>query len=130
MTHSIRAIGPSVRVSPRRRARASKRRLESDSKVYAGLQSLRNMRRMEARRRNMRAVKLRVSQSLANLRQRLNQAIDSLDERALPNDEDAWRTARAPPLRAAEVRSGSDLDGAVRPTSRYYWATSHGELGT
>src|SRR5271166_218298 len=49
-------------------------RLESDSKVYAGLQSLRNMRRMEAKRRNMRAVRLRFSQSLANLRQRLSQA--------------------------------------------------------
>ena len=47
-----------------------------DSKVHAGLQSLRNMRRMEAKRRNMRAVRLRFSQSLANLRQRLSQAID------------------------------------------------------
>jgi hypothetical protein len=44
-------------------------------KSYEGLQSLRNMRRMDAKRRNMRAVKLRFSQSLANLRQRLSQAI-------------------------------------------------------
>ena len=48
---------------------------ESDSKVHAGLQSLRNMRRMDAKRRNMRAVRLRFSQSLASLRQRLSQAI-------------------------------------------------------
>ena len=44
-------------------------------KVHAGLQSLRNMRRMEAKRRNMRAVKLRFSQSLASFRQRLSQAM-------------------------------------------------------
>ena len=49
--------------------------LEFDSKVHAGLQSLRNMRRMEAKRRNMRAVTLRSSQSLASVRQRLSQAI-------------------------------------------------------
>ncbi len=47
----------------------------SDSKVYEGLQSLRNMRRMEAKRRNMRAVRMRISQSFASLRQRLSQAI-------------------------------------------------------
>ncbi len=47
----------------------------SDSKVYEGLQSLRNMRRMEAKRRNMRAVRMRFSQSFASLRQRLSQAI-------------------------------------------------------
>jgi type I restriction enzyme M protein len=49
--------------------------LESDSEVHAGLQSLRNMRRMDAKRRNMRAVRLRFSQPLASRRQRLSQAI-------------------------------------------------------
>ena len=46
-----------------------------NSKVYEGLQSLRNMRRMDAKRRNTRAARLRFSQSLANLRQRLSQAM-------------------------------------------------------
>ena len=58
------------------RSRNRKRQsLEFDSKVYEGLQSFRNIRRMDAKRRNMRAVKLRFSQSFANLRQRLSQAI-------------------------------------------------------
>jgi hypothetical protein len=64
----------------------------------------------------MRAVKLRLSQSLANLRQRLNQAIDrSTTEHFLTM---RMRGGRPVPrhLRAAEVRSGSDLDGVSRPT--------------
>src|ERR1035437_3797663 len=50
--------------------------LESVPKVHYGLQSFLSMRRIEARRRKMRALRLRFSQSLASLRQRLNQAIE------------------------------------------------------
>src|SRR5262245_23937649 len=48
--------------------------LESVRKHQAGLQSFRSMRRIEARRRNASALRLRFSQSLASLRQRLSQA--------------------------------------------------------
>ena len=41
----------------------------------AGLQSFRSIRRIEARRRNASALRLRFSQSLASLRQRLSQAM-------------------------------------------------------
>src|SRR5262245_11703560 len=50
------------------------RRLESVRKHQAGLQSFRSMRRIEASRRNASALRLRFSQSLASLRQRLSQA--------------------------------------------------------
>jgi hypothetical protein len=49
--------------------------LESVRKHQAGLQSFRSMRRIEARRRNASALRLRFSQSLASLRQRLSQAM-------------------------------------------------------
>src|SRR5258708_4707594 len=48
--------------------------LESARKHQAGLQSFRSMRRIEASRRNASALRLRFSQSLASLRQRLSQA--------------------------------------------------------
>src|SRR5262249_27879640 len=48
--------------------------LESVRKHQAGLQSFRSMRRIEASRRNASALRLRVSQSFARLRQRLSQA--------------------------------------------------------
>src|SRR5262249_29626958 len=48
--------------------------LESVRKHQAGLQSFRSMRRIEASRRNARALRLRFSQSFASLRQRLSQA--------------------------------------------------------
>src|SRR5262249_2040029 len=51
-----------------------KRALESVRKHQAGLQSFRSMRRIEASRRNASALRLRFSQSLASLRQRLSQA--------------------------------------------------------
>ena len=41
----------------------------------AGLQSFRSMRRIDARRKNASALRLRFSQSLASLRQRLSQAM-------------------------------------------------------
>src|SRR5262249_41592835 len=47
---------------------------ESVRKHQAGLQSFRSMRRIEASRRNASALRLRFSQSLASLRQRLSQA--------------------------------------------------------
>ncbi len=47
---------------------------ESVRKHHAGLLSFRSMRRMEARRRKARALRLRHSQSLASLRQRPSQA--------------------------------------------------------
>src|SRR5207248_1463057 len=50
------------------------RGLESVRKHQAGLQSFRSMRRIEASRRNASALRLRFSQSLASLRQRLSQA--------------------------------------------------------
>ena len=49
--------------------------LESVRRLYQGLQSFRSMRRMEASLRNASAVRLRFSQSLANRRQRLSQAM-------------------------------------------------------
>ena len=48
--------------------------LESVRKDQTGLQSFRSMRRIEARRKNASALRLRFSQSLASLRQRLSQA--------------------------------------------------------
>jgi outer membrane protein assembly factor BamB len=48
--------------------------LESVRKHQAGLQSFRSMRRIEASCRNASALRLRFSQSLASLRQRLSQA--------------------------------------------------------
>ncbi len=50
------------------------RTLESVRGLHAGLQSLLSMRRIEARRKNARAFRLRFSQSLASLRHRLSQA--------------------------------------------------------
>jgi hypothetical protein len=49
--------------------------LESVRKHQAGLQSFRSMRRIDARRKNASALRLRFSQSLASLRQRLSQAM-------------------------------------------------------
>jgi len=49
--------------------------LESVQEHQAGLQSLRSMRRIEARRKKARPLRLRFSQSLASLRQRLSQAM-------------------------------------------------------
>src|SRR5258708_38850569 len=48
--------------------------LESVRKHQAGLQSFRSMRRIDASRRKASALRLRFSQSLASLRQRLSQA--------------------------------------------------------
>ena len=50
--------------------------LESVRRLQAGLQSFLSMRRIEARRKNASAFRLRFSQSLASLRQRLSQAMD------------------------------------------------------
>ena len=52
-----------------------KRILESVREHQAGLQSFRSMRRIDARRKNASALRLRFSQSLASLRQRLSQAM-------------------------------------------------------
>src|SRR5262245_34089744 len=60
-TH-IRSFGANLRTS------------ESVRKHQAGLQSFRSMRRIEARRKNASALRLRFSQSLASLRQRLSHA--------------------------------------------------------
>lgn len=49
--------------------------LESVRKHQAGLQSFRSMRRIDARRKNASALRLRFSQSLASLRHRLSQAM-------------------------------------------------------
>src|ERR1700716_2739039 len=49
--------------------------LESVREHQAGLQSFRSMRRIDARRKNASALRLRFSQSLASLRQRLSQAM-------------------------------------------------------
>ena len=49
--------------------------LQSVRRLQAGLQSFLSMRRIEARRKNASAFRLRFSQSLASLRQRLSQAM-------------------------------------------------------
>ncbi len=49
--------------------------LESVRKLHEGLQSFRSMKRIEASFRKASAVRLRFSQSLANRRQRLSQAM-------------------------------------------------------
>ena len=49
--------------------------VESVRRLQAGLQSFLSMRRIEARRKNASALRLRFSQSLASLRQRLSQAM-------------------------------------------------------
>jgi hypothetical protein len=49
--------------------------LESVRRLQAGLHSFLSMRRIEARRKNASAFRLRFSQSLASLRQRLSQAM-------------------------------------------------------
>ena len=49
--------------------------LESVRRLYEGLQSFRSMMRMDASLRKASALRLRFSQSLANRRQRLSQAI-------------------------------------------------------
>ena len=55
----------------------SGRKISSESvrEHQAGLQSFRSMRRIDARRKNASALRLRFSQSLASLRQRLSQAM-------------------------------------------------------
>src|ERR1017187_2102693 len=49
---------------------------ESVQKVHEELQSFLSMRRMEARRRKITALRLRFSQSLASFRQRFSQALE------------------------------------------------------
>src|SRR5713226_577979 len=49
--------------------------LESVRRLQAGLQSFLSMRRIDARRKNASAFRLRFSQSLASLRQRLSHAM-------------------------------------------------------
>src|SRR3954447_14742350 len=49
--------------------------LESVRRLQAGLHSFLSMRRIDARRKNARAFRLRFSQSLASLRQRLSHAM-------------------------------------------------------
>src|SRR3981081_1711307 len=51
------------------------RSLESVRRLQAGLHSFLSMRRIEARRKKASAFRLRFSQSLASLRQRLSQAM-------------------------------------------------------
>ena len=55
--------------------KAYHQRLKSVREHQAGLQSFRSMRRIDARRKNASALRLRFSQSLASLRQRLSQAM-------------------------------------------------------
>src|SRR5882757_6029968 len=58
--------------------------LESVRRLQAGLHSFLSMRRIEARRKNASAFRLRFSQSLASLRQRLSQAmVRSTDVRTM-----------------------------------------------
>src|SRR5208337_3254995 len=67
------------------------RHLETDSKVYAGLQSLRNMRRMEAKRRNMRAVRFEVLPVLGQSSTAVEPGDRSLDDPALGQRHEAFR---------------------------------------
>jgi hypothetical protein len=59
----------------RRRSETPHSALESVQEVYQGLQSFRNMSRMDASRRKANALRLRFSKSLAKRRQRFSQAI-------------------------------------------------------
>jgi hypothetical protein len=74
--------------------------LESVRRLQVGLHSFLSMRRIEARRKNASAFRLRFSQSLASLRQRLSQAmVRSTIQRFgkavhhLPHDHRALATA-------------------------------------
>lgn len=70
-----RNVTPELARSDRRRyLENSIELLESVRKVYVGLQSFRSMRRIDARRMNVNAFRVRFSQSLAKRRQRLSQA--------------------------------------------------------
>ena len=65
---------PTDNRNPAPHAQWSMQALESVRKVYEGLQSLRSIRRIEARRRNASALSVRFSKSLASRRQRLSHA--------------------------------------------------------
>ena len=83
--------------------------LESVSELDQGLQSFRNMRRIEASFKNARALRLRFSQSLARRRQRMSQAIvRSTIQRPIPTHGVYRRDAAAQPQRVgfAEESTG------------------------
>jgi hypothetical protein len=65
---------PKINTVIKNQSAIASRVLESVREVYKGLQSFRSIRRIDARRRNARAVQLRFSKSLARRRQRLSHA--------------------------------------------------------
>jgi len=85
--------------------------LESVRGLYQGLHSFRNMRRMEASLRNARALRLRFSQSLANRRQRFNQAMVRSTIQRLGSGTNPL--ARSERLTISVLRLGRILSSAV-----------------
>ena len=92
--------------------------LESVPKLQQGLQSFRNMRRMEASFKNARALQLRFSQSLARRRQRLSHAIVRSTIQRLGNCTNpfAWSDR----LTISVLRRGSDLASALAKIGPWY----------
>src|SRR5271156_4723831 len=85
--------------------------LESVRGLYQGLQSFRNMRRMEASLRKASALRLRFSQSLASRRQRFNQAMVGSTIQRLGNGRNPL--TRSERLTISVLRLGRTLSSAV-----------------
>ena len=94
------------------------RLLESVPKLQQGLQSFRNMRRMEASFKNARALQLRFSQSLARRRQRLSHAIVRSTIQRLGNCTNpfAWSDR----LTISVSRRGRNLASALAKIGPWY----------
>src|SRR5208283_4616 len=92
--------------------------LESVPKLQQGLQSFRNMRRMEASFKNARALQLRFSQSLARRRQRLSHAIVRSTIQRLGNCTNpfAWSDR----LTISVSRRGRNLASALAKIGPWY----------
>jgi hypothetical protein len=92
--------------------------IESVPKLQQGLQSFRNMRRMEASFKNARALQLRFSQSLARRRQRLSHAIVRSTIQRLGNCTNpfAWSDR----LTISVSRRGRNLASALAKIGPWY----------
>lgn len=115
---------------------------ESGRKVYVGLQSLRSMRRIDARRMKATAVRVRFSKSLARRRQRLSHArVRSTTQRLGSTSNPLARSdriARKPPAPIPTARSSAScsppLDDRAVPVTGwskgFVNATPSGRLAT
>jgi hypothetical protein len=86
--------------------------LESVRRLQARLQSFLSMRRIEARRKNASALRLRFSQSLASLRQRLSQAM--VRSTILRLGKTANPTTRSERLTISTSRCGRTFASSLR----------------